>query len=429
MNDRIYKAAVVGLMLTLMGVVMGIASPGLSDTDLGVVDNSLHLPVIITTGLFYAIILSRMVTHPARVLTSLAAAKTLLPILMFCVVSGAWSSDPGTTLRRALFLALTSLIGIIIGGEYDVPELARLLALASLIHIFATACLFAVSRHLLYSPSDPFSLKGLTTHKNIFGFEMGLAFLTMLLVPFRRLENLRWPLAAIALFLLLLSRSSGSLVATVFALLFVPFLLVLRFPSSQRVPVVLIALAALGGLGFLVVENAALLPAIFSKDTTLSGRTELWSLVVIAIGHHPMLGYGFDAFWQGLQGDSLTIIRGVGWLVPTAHNGYLDLLLGVGVVGALLFLLALVQFFARALRYAAAEQSSARFYPFVLLVFWLVYNLNESALLSRSGISYLLFCAITTSLGLRLAARHAAHPAPQAFYGAPAGLSHGLPNA
>jgi exopolysaccharide production protein ExoQ len=139
---------------------------------------------------------------------------------------------------------------------------------------------------------------------------------------------------------------------------------------------------------------------LLSKDVTLTGRTELWSILLVSIQQRFWLGYGFDSFWQGLQGDSLNVIRAVGWLVPTAHNGYLDLLLSVGIIGLILFIPLLLQGIRRALHYAGQAQDSTRFFPALLLVFWLIYNLNESALLTRSGLPFFLFIAISTSLAL-----------------------------
>jgi len=110
-----------------------------------------------------------------------------------------------------------------------------------------------------------------------------------------------------------------------------------------------------------------------------------------------MLGYGFDSFWMGLQGESLGIIRDVGWLVPTAHNGYLDLLLGTGIVGVLLFLPLLLQSLRRAIQTADTLTGSERYFPAAFLLFLLVYNLNESALITRSGIPFLLFVSINVA--------------------------------
>ena len=401
MDQRLYRIAVVGLMLTSMGVVMGIASPGLSDTDLGVVDSQVHLPVVISTLILYAVLLSRIITDPAKLMVSFSRTKLLLPIVLFSIGSAAWSTDPLTTLRRSGFLLLTVIVGVILGTDFEAPQIGHMVAIATAIHMVACCILFAVARHFLYSPSDPIAMKGLTTHKNVFGFEMALAVITFLLVPFSRLTPFRWPLAILASTFLVMSHSTGSMVAILCALAFLPLLSILRFPMVQRIPLLLFAIVAVSSGAFLIYQNAALLPAIVSKDSTLTGRTELWSLVLVAISNHPWVGYGFDSFWQGMHGDSLTIIRGVGWLVPTAHNGYLDLLLGVGIVGAVLFAAPLLQMIVRTLRYLVSEDSTARFYPIAFIVLWLVYNLNESALLTRSGMPLLFLVALSTSLILR----------------------------
>ena len=400
-NSRIYQVSVVGLFLTLMGVVMGVASPGMSDTDLGVVSDQVHLPVLLATAFFYGLILLRLVPNGGKILSS-RALFAFAPLVLFCIVSTAWSTNPGITLRRSAFLLLSTVIGLILGSDYNVPELVRLWAVASLIHIVLCCVFYIFMPSVLYSPSDMHALKGLTTHKNIFGFEQGLALLCFLLVPFHHLKFLRIPLAVTAGLFLVLSHSSGSLVATICALGVLPVLLLLSHRGMHRIPVTLLSVAFVTGLGWLLSQNTSFVPTLLSKDATLTGRTQLWSLVVVAIGHHPFAGYGYDAFWQGLQGDSLEIIRGVGWLVPTAHNGYLDLLLGVGSCGAILFLVPLFFFVSKGFSYLTREKSSARYFPLVFILFILIYNLNESALLTRSGLPFLFFAALTTSLSVRV---------------------------
>ncbi len=413
MSHRLFQIAVVALFLTQMGVVMGIASPNLSDTDLAVVSDQVHLPVVISTILVYLLILIRLFVRPRRFLSGLSSIQLLLPLLAYTVLSVVWSTSPSITLRRSLFFVFSTLIALVLATEFDIPELVRLFAVASLIHIVLTGACMIFAPQFVHSPSDPNALKGLTTHKNVFGMEIALATLAFLLVPFRRMGFLRIPLALLAFAMLVLSHSTGSLVATLAALASIPLLLTVRLPIAQRVPVLLGSAVATAGFGYWLVEHAELLPALLSKDTTLTGRTELWSLILIAIKSHPVLGYGFDSFWQGLQGDSLTIISQVGWLVPTAHNGYLDLLLSAGWLGAILFLPFCVQTFYRTLHYAADTSSpgleSTELFPFALLVFLLVYNFNESALLTRSGMPFMLWVAVSASIGMRqLPARYKA---------------------
>jgi exopolysaccharide production protein ExoQ len=400
MNRSVYRCAVFGLLLTMMGVVAGLASPGQADTDLGVVGTEVHLPVILCTGILYMLVLSRLVADPQRFLRSSRSLSLAVPLLLLCLASSAWSNDPGLALRRSMFLVLTVVVGLIIGTDFELAELGRLLAAASLFHIALCAVFFFVAPRYLFSPLDPNALKGLTTHKNVFGFEAGIAVLVFLFVPFQKFRAARWPLTLAAAITLFLSHSSGSLVATVAALCLWPALQIVRLRRRERLPVTMVAILAFAALATLIFENAERLPALLSKDVTLTGRTELWSILLVSIQQRFWLGYGFDSFWQGLQGDSLNVIRAVGWLVPTAHNGYLDLLLSVGIIGLILFIPLLLQGIRRALHYAGQAQDSTRFFPALLLVFWLIYNLNESALLTRSGLPFFLFIAISTSLAL-----------------------------
>jgi exopolysaccharide production protein ExoQ len=407
MANKIYKALVVLLFLSMMGVILGMVSPNLSNTDLDVVGSAPHYPVVIVEAFVYSFLLVRFLLNPQHYLRAIARMKTLVPLLAICIISAVWANNPSLSLRHSSALVFTCLVSIMVGADFELPEILRMFAIASTIHIALVGVYFVAARHFLYSPSDPLSLKGLTTHKNVFGFDMALAVLAYALVPFRRLSFLRWPLTALAFGMLLLSRSSGSMVSTVAAFAVIPFLFAVRFRGVQRIPLLLISGIGAACLAAFVAANAGMVPELFSKNSTLTGRTDLWALIRVAISQRPLFGYGFDSFWQGLRGDSLNIILGVGWLVPTAHNGYYDLMLGTGYFGVLCFLPVFFQAIGRDLRYLATEKTSARLFPIAFLAFWLVYNLNESALLTRSGIPFLLFLSMSVALAMRSSKRAA----------------------
>jgi exopolysaccharide production protein ExoQ len=74
---------------------------------------------------------------------------------------------------------------------------------------------------------------------------------------------------------------------------------------------------------------------LLGKDSSLTGRTVIWPYVIEAIGDRPILGWGFWAFWSPSNPRSIEISRevGFGFQLPSAHNGVLELLLQIGVVG------------------------------------------------------------------------------------------------
>ena len=56
------------------------------------------------------------------------------------------------------------------------------------------------------------------------------------------------------------------------------------------------------------------------------------------IWYRPLLGWGFNGFWVPSNQLAMTISDSVGWYVPEAHNGLLEMLLQLGLIGTGLFL-------------------------------------------------------------------------------------------
>ncbi len=388
------------MFLVMMGVLMGILSPGQADTDLAIVGTGVHLPMVLVEVAIYAYLLLNVARRPQRYLKTISQMSSMFPVLLICLASVLWSTNGDLTIRRVALLITTSLVGVILSTDFTLSELVQMLSFAALIHIVCVCGLMVVARGMLYSPSDPTALKGLTTHKNVFGQEMALACLTFGFVPFSRARWSRWPLTALAFGLLLLSHSTGSLVSLLGGVAVIPFVSPMRRNGPERLPLMMGSMLLLLISSALIYANLSFFPTLLSKDATLTGRTDLWRLVAVAISYHPLLGYGFDAFWQGLQGTSSSIIRQVGWLVPNAHNGYYDLLLSVGYIGALCVVPMAVQMVFRSIRYISRERRSVGYLPIAFFVFWIIYNFNESALISRGDVLYLVFIIISTSLAL-----------------------------
>src|SRR5271154_2252341 len=107
MANKLYRAAIVLLFLSMMGVILGMTSPGVEDTDLDVVATGMHLPVIATEALVYLVLLFRICTRPQHYLRTAARMASLLPLLTICLLSAMWASNPSLCLRHAFALILT----------------------------------------------------------------------------------------------------------------------------------------------------------------------------------------------------------------------------------------------------------------------------------------------------------------------------------
>ncbi len=131
------------------------------------------------------------------------------------------------------------------------------------------------------------------------------------------------------------------------------------------------------------------------RDSTLTGRTDVWAELMPPRAERPLLGYGFGSFW--------TDARRVQYDIPTAHNGYLDILLELGEVGLVIYSIWLLSC-ARQLHCALQQESRWAGFATSLLLMTLIYNATESAFnsLSEFPTAVLLLSCFAVSIPARL---------------------------
>jgi len=260
--------------------------------------------------------------------------------------------------------------------------------------------------------------KGLSEHKNLFGEYMALAVALLLLVRFKRWDRLRYCFMVLAAISMVASRSANALACTFAVVAAMPLWRHISSRGDRRVQILVTSFiaCALVLLAFFAQGNMGALLQLLGRDTTLTGRTEIWRAVVLAIDKRPFLGYGFGAFWDSVQGETLQVWSNIGFVVRGAHSGYLDLCLAYGIVGVPLVFYLFVTGFRKALDYCrSARCQSISLWPVTYLLFFFLYNLTESELMqSWRSLSYLLFATVFTALQLHDRGHVAVlHPVPK----------------
>jgi O-antigen ligase len=95
-------------------------------------------------------------------------------------------------------------------------------------------------------------------------------------------------------------------------------------------------------------EIFGLIPGYFGKDMTLSGRIPIWEHAWTEIEKHFILGYGFATYWiMGHPRLEIFADYFEGFKVNQAHNGFLEIMLQLGIVGSIFFLFLLSAFIYR----------------------------------------------------------------------------------
>ncbi len=136
---------------------------------------------------------------------------------------------------------------------------------------------------------------------------------------------------------------------------------------------------------FLAPEILASAPGLVGKDLTFTGRTDLWLDILDETGRHWLIGCGFSGFWVVDNEAVLALYKRYIWLPNEAHNGYLDLVNEVGVVGLAMLLMMCVHFFRKL---SAAPDSG--FLKWIVIIV-LIMNLQESTLFRQNILTGVMF--------------------------------------
>ena len=357
----------------------------------------------IANGLIVLLVLRR----PRLVLGRVAAVPWLALVALLAVASSLWSLDPSVTLRRSIPFALAGLLGVYFAARFPPARQMAILRL-TLVALAVATVVFAVflpGIGLDHTPGHTADWQGVFTQKNACGRMMVLASAVVLFderLSLRRLGEL-------GLFglVLIMSGSRGAwIIEGAVVLLWILVRFARRWGPRWRLAVAVAWPAkALVGAVLIFVSYPRLAPLV-GRDLTLSGRTAIWAEVARSIAEHPWLGYGYDAFWRGMQGPSLQISSSVHFVVVHAHNGFLEIALELGAAGLLLFLLTGV----RALRQlwvlwigGAVERIA---FPLALLFLVVLYDLDENTLLLYNGLFWVLTVSALVTIDSVVRDRH-----------------------
>jgi exopolysaccharide production protein ExoQ len=195
---------------------------------------------------------------------------------------------------------------------------------------------------IMNAPTLVGTWRGVFTHKNVLGPIMSVAVFAELyiIVSFWGVVS-RWRFALLTLYfaLVVLSQSVTAISVSIGYLFATSiFLIWKRRPFVGAGIGAMVVLLVLFGIFILWYEPEFVL-GILGKDAGLTGRTELWDLVVNLIYDRPALGYGYRSMW-----DESDVYRKIaddqtgGWGVTHAQNALLEIALELGIVGACIVL-------------------------------------------------------------------------------------------
>ena len=234
--------------------------------------------------------------------------------------------------------------------------------------------------------------------KNEFGRVVTIGVAAFLALPKQR----RWAKAvafAGGVLLGLLARSAGATGYLVgIALLFL-WLPVLKWKPKQRKVAMVASAVTLCLMAIAVSLNWSKATLSVGREPHLSGRTLLWRMSLASIQERPMLGYGYAAFWTRESRPARLIREESGWdTAPHSHNGYIEIALGLGVVGLVAYAASLTSIARRGYVFWMSGEESYRKWPLAYLVLVSLYQLTESSIVSGDYLLWILYGCLAFSL-------------------------------
>jgi O-antigen ligase len=245
--------------------------------------------------------------------------------------------------------------------------------------------------------------KGVFSQKNEFGAHSTMTLIVLFLLANYAENKQRW-MFSLFIFCFAAVVVSGSVTALVLSFVGLSLTLLYRkftWIGKRSVLWSSSLLTLFSAVTYFLISNWNEIIVSLGKDPTLSGRTLVWGFLIksripSSLGSL-LIGHGRGVFWRSpnLFGG---IERAANHVPSHAHNGFLDLILDVGLIGLALFIITWAIAYAKAVRLAYNFKQAAFLWPLIFLSMLILFNIFESYLARLANLYWVLFIAIAFSL-------------------------------
>jgi O-antigen ligase len=124
------------------------------------------------------------------------------------------------------------------------------------------------------------------------------------------------------------------------------------------------------------------------RDITLTGRTDLWAELMKIGALHPILGVGYGGFWISSMAHKLWTV--FTWIPESAHNGYLDVYLELGLIGLMILCGVVISVYNKNAKMMLNNFEYGRI-GLIFCIMILIYNITESSFTKTTNLLWFLF--------------------------------------
>lgn len=281
----------------------------------------------------YIAVVILTVLHWQKMIIGIGVVWPVAVLVAIAWLSNFWSVDDETTFRRCIALTITTLMGVYLFVRFDFESLLKFLTCA--VAIMAIGCLLwaiAVPDYGLHADGEHAgAVRGIFFHKNttarVMVFALAVVIAAWVGTDFSRPLVL---LAGASVLAVIVGTTSQT--AMLGTLVLGAGLITVRMVRGHALRSVVITLVFLtiAWHGFLIAyANYDIILEALGRDASLTGRTDIWLYTLRFAAERPFHGYGYDAFWNGDLSPGAQYAEY--WGTPHSHNGWLEVLIALGL--------------------------------------------------------------------------------------------------
>lgn len=346
------------------------------------------------------------VTVGYREVLQVVRKNLAIPLMLgLAVASARWSASAQITLQMCIQVGLCTLFACYLSVRYTAERLMQLMMFMGVVAgLLDILFVFALPSYGLFQGYGGAAWQGICNHKNTLGisgaFLLSPVFFTDAYSLWRKIAY-----GALQVFLIFMSQSRGAWGYTIGMILFIGWMHLLRRVRGRELTLMIVfSSMAVFAVGVSIVYFWPQLMLLLGKDSSMTGRTEIYSQVWQTILKRPWFGYGFGGFWFPGSLESQRIGIALGWPgIGYAENGVLELALQTGLVGVAINFWFIFRAFFQGLRLLRSPIYSPRVGWFLsILVITFLTNIDAGWFMSSDTLDWVLIVIACVGLNAEM---------------------------
>ena len=335
----------------------------------------------IVFGSLFVFSIILLIPKRKELLNFIKREKFLTIFLLWCLITIIWSNYALVSLKR--YIQYLTTVTVTLSILLHVKDTKQII---NVFKIIIGGYLIIALLTILTIPGahDRFGIwRGVASHKNTLG-QISLISVIFFTAIFNKEQSLKSKtivavLIIMGIVLLFGSQSSTSIFTLLILFVLTLILLIDKIfePIGIRKTVSLLAMFVfmIMFISIMLVVPEIIEDAVGStgKDLTFTGRVDLWADIWEEAKNHLVIGTGFQGYWVVTSTKVELLFEIYSWLPTQAHNGYLDIINEVGIIGIILFSFIFINYFVNLTR--AKQKQIWKWF----IIAALIINITESA--------------------------------------------------